>query len=61
MMEDLGMKFVMPNSRTMSLRLNREEEEVLTDAARFHGVKLSTYIKAHALTAARRAQTKMMR
>ena len=49
------------DSRPVSVRFNREEEAVLTDAARFHGVKLSTYIKAHALAAARRAQTKMMR
>lgn len=36
----------------LSMRLNAEESRVLTEAARFRGVKLSTYIKQQALLAA---------
>lgn len=36
----------------LSVRLNAEESRALTEAARFHGMKLSTYIKREALRAA---------
>jgi hypothetical protein len=38
-----------PDSYVVSVRLNREESRALTDAAQFHGVKLSTWIKQQAL------------
>ena len=41
-----------------SVRLNAEESCVLTDAARFHGAKLSTYIKQMALERAAEPQVR---
>ncbi len=45
-------RFRIPESRVLSVRLNRNESRVLTDAARRRGMKLSTYIKGAALDAA---------
>lgn len=45
--------FARPESYTVSVRLNAEESRVLTEAARFYHMKLSTYIKQQALVAAR--------
>lgn len=56
--EIAGMRFATPESYVTSLRLNREESRVLTEAARFHGIKLSTYIKTAAVRAARTTQVK---
>lgn len=46
------MKFTAPDGMVLSIRLNREELHALTEGARFHGMKLSTYIKAAAVKAA---------
>ena len=58
-MEELDIRLVAPESRIVSVRLNREEQRILTNAARFHGEKLSTYIKQRALRSASSPQTKI--
>ncbi len=47
------MKFVAPESYVISVRVNRAESRILTDAARIRGVKVSTFIREAALDAAR--------
>ena len=47
------MKFKAAESYVLSVRLNRGESRILTDAARRRGMKLSTYIKGAALDDAR--------
>lgn len=42
-----------PHSMVLSLRLNREEFTLLSDAARFYDEKLSTWIKQQAIARAR--------
>ena len=44
--------FVRPESYEVDLKLTREESQLLTEAARFHGLKLSDYIRQQALSAA---------
>ncbi len=48
-MTEEEIRFRIPESRVLSVRLNQEEENVLSDAAQRRGVKLSTYIKNAAL------------
>ncbi len=49
--EQIG--FRTPEGYVLSVRLNRDESRILTDAARRRGLKLSTYIKGAALADAR--------
>ena len=49
-MNEEEIRFRIPESRVLSVRLNRHEEDVLSDAARRRGVKLSTYVKGAALS-----------
>lgn len=53
-MQELDLDFRTPESVVISVRLSREELQALTQAARFHGLKLSSYIKREALEVARR-------
>jgi hypothetical protein len=46
-------------SAVVSMRVSREELHTLTEAARFHGVSLSAYIRQEALRAARQPQVKL--
>lgn len=50
------MEFEVPSERVVSVRLNKEEAQALTAAARFRGMKLSTYIKSIALRDASQPQ-----
>lgn len=50
--DELNIRFLPPNTSVVSVRLNREEMRVLTEGARFYGVKLSTYIKRAAIAEA---------
>ena len=49
MNEELDIRITLPETFVCSVRLNREELRTITRAARFHGMKLSTYIKQQAL------------
>jgi len=49
MTQELDIRFRRPESYVCSVRLNQAESEALTQAAEFHGMKLSTYIKEQAL------------
>lgn len=59
MTDQLDVQFTIPVTSVVSVRANREEMRALTEAARFHGVKLSTYIKQAALAQARQPQVKV--
>ena len=43
--------FRIPAGEIISIRLNREESDIVRRAAEFHGMKFSTYIKHQALKA----------
>lgn len=61
MMEEQDMAFEFPkDGMVLSIRLNREELAALTEAARFHEMKLSAYIKGMALRASRGPQVKWL-
>lgn len=51
---ELAIGFKRPESYVVSMRLNREESRLITRAAEFHGLKLSTWIKRAALAEARK-------
>lgn len=53
------LQFHPPESTVVSVRVNRDELRTLTMAARFHGLKLSTYIKSCALQRAREPQLRI--
>ena len=45
-------RVIVPDSIVISVRLNRAELRALTNAARFHNQKLSTWMKQQCMTAA---------
>ncbi len=45
-----------PDSHIISIRAARAEHKLLTEAARFRGMKLSTFIREAALEAAKQTQ-----
>jgi len=53
------MELERPESYVLSVRLNADESRALTAAARWHGEKLSTYIKRRALSEARLALVRL--
>lgn len=52
MNDELNIKFKRPDSYVVSVRLNAFESAWLTQAAKFYGLPLSTYLKQHAMRGA---------
>ncbi len=48
--------FTVPDNPIISIRVSRAEHRLLTEAARFRGMKLSTFIREAALKAAKTTQ-----